>query len=70
MALIGREMTIKKVAETLGINDKSIWVIFNYWIKKAKQTQDQSRVSKIGIDETSIKKGHNYVTVGVDLYQF
>ena len=67
MALIGREMTIKKVAETLGINDKSIWVIFNYWIKKAKQTQDQSRVSKIGIDETSTKKGHNYVTVGVDL---
>ena len=34
---------------------------------KARQKQDMSKVTFIGIDETSLRKGHQYVTVVHDL---
>ena len=39
------------------------------WIERAHQADDQSNVTVLGIDETSSKKGHSYVTVAVDMEQ-
>jgi transposase len=43
--------------------------VLNYWITKAFSSNIQSAITSLGIDETSSKKGHNYVTVAVDLKQ-
>jgi transposase len=67
MHLIEQEMPVNKVGETLDEYPNRIWTIFNYWIDVAYTEADHSTIKKIGIDETSSKKGHNYVTVGVDL---
>jgi len=67
MSLIEREMPVNRVAETLGVNAQRIWTLFNHWVGKARQADDPSCVSRLGIDETSTKKGHNYVTLAVDL---
>ena len=67
MLLIEYEMPVCKVADTLDVTQPRIWRIFNYWIKRAFAKDDLSRVRRIGVDETSRKKGHNYITLFVDL---
>jgi transposase len=67
MLLIESEMPVKKAANILGIYDMRLWRIFNYWVNKAVESDSQQLVSAIGIDETSIKKGHNYITIAVDM---
>ena len=51
----------------MGEYPNRIWRIFRYWINLSYQSDDPSEVSKLGFDETSRRKGHSYVTVGVDL---
>jgi len=65
--LIEREMPVNRVAEILKVNPQRIWTIFNHWISKARAADDPSMLTKLGVDETSTKKGHQYVTLGVDL---
>lgn len=67
LALIEREMPVNRVGEILKVNPQRIWTIFNHWISKAKAADDPSTITKLGVDETSTKKGHHYVTLGVDL---
>ena len=67
LALIEREMPVNRAAEILKVNPQRIWTIFNHWISKAKANDDPSRLTKLGVDETSTKKGHHYITLGVDL---
>ena len=67
LALIEREMPVNRVAEVLKVNPQRIWTVFNYWINKAKAADDPSTLTRLGVDETSTKKGHHYITLGVDL---
>lgn len=67
MLLIESEMPVNKVGKVLSEYPKRIWTIFNYWIGIAYSEADHSKITRLGIDETSTKKGHNYVTLGVDL---
>lgn len=67
MLLIEYEMPVKDAAELMGIYDMRLWRIFDYWITRAYNADDQKGVSKIGLDETSVRKGHNYVTTAVDM---
>jgi len=67
MLLIESEMPVSKVANCVKVTSPRIWRIFNYWIGQAKSKDDLSNVCEIGIDETSTKKGHNYVTTFVDM---
>lgn len=67
MLLIEQEMPVSKVSQTLRETSPRIWRIFNHWIGKAVSQDDVSNVLHVGIDETSSRKGHNYVTVGIDI---
>ena len=67
MLLIENEMPVNKVGKILGEHPNRIWRIFDYWINLAYQQDDPSGVTKLGLDETSRRKGHTYITVGVDL---
>lgn len=67
MALIEKEMPISKVGKCLKENPHRIWTIFNYWIEKAYLEDQPKTPRQLGIDETSRRKGHHYITVAVDL---
>lgn len=67
MLLIENEMPVNKAADILKVYPKRLWTMFNYWVALALSKDKQSTVTAIGIDETSRKKGHDYVTVAVDL---
>lgn len=67
MALIEREMPVNKAADLLGEYPQRLWNIFNYWVSIAYREDDQSEVTQLGVDETSVRRGHDYVTVAADL---
>ena len=67
LAMIEREMPVNRVAELMQVNPQRIWTIFNHWVGKALRADDPSAISQLGIDETSTRKRHNHVTVGVDM---
>ena len=65
--MLAQSMPVSKVAEMLGEHDTKIWRVIIYYIKKSRAKEDFSSVSTIGIDETSFKKGHKYVTILADI---
>lgn len=67
MLLIEQEMPINKVGKVVREYPNRIWTIFNYWIGISYNAADHSGIEQLGIDETSSKKGHKYVTVAVDM---
>jgi transposase len=67
MLLIESEMPVTKAADIMDVYPQRLWTMFSYWVGKAHSADDQSGVSVLGVDETSSKKGHTYITVAVDM---
>jgi transposase len=67
MLLIESEMPVSKVSECIGVTAPRVWRVFDYWIERAFSKDDLSEVKFIGVDETSTKKGHSYITQFVDM---
>lgn len=67
MLLVESEMPVNKAAHILKEYPNRIWTIFNYWIGIAYSEADHSGIKTLGIDETSAKKHHRYVTLAVDM---
>lgn len=67
MLLIEREMPVSSVSRTVHETAPRIWRVFNHWVRKAVGKIDMSQVRHIGVDETSKRRGHSYITQFVDL---
>lgn len=67
MQLIENEMPINKVGKLVNENPHRIWTIFNHWIERAYSADMPKTPEKLGLDETSKRRGHNYVTVAANL---
>jgi len=66
MALV-REMPVAPLAELIGETDMRVWRIVHHYVDEAVDAQDLSRVVRVGIDETSSRRGQHYVSVFADL---
>ena len=64
---LAKKMPVLQVGKLLGENDKKLWRVIHHYVDEARSKEDFSDVLKIGVDETSRKKGHNYITIVVDL---
>lgn len=60
-------MTMNQIAKFLNIHDKTIANIIKRYVERKRMNLDLSHVKRIGIDETSSKRGHNYITIFFDL---
>lgn len=67
MLLIEYEMPVSRVASALRVVPNRLWRVFNYWVADGVCKDSLATVTQVGIDETSSKKGHNYVTICADL---
>jgi len=67
MALIEGEMPVSSAAGILHIWAPRLWRIFAHWVGRARSRVDLSGLNKIGMDETSSRRGHKYVMLSVDL---
>ncbi len=64
--LIMANMPIAQTGRVLRCNEKSLTNILGYWVDKAVDDRSLADVKNIAIDETSFKKGHEYVSVVID----
>jgi transposase len=62
-----REMPVKKAGEILGETDQKLWRALFAHVEAAWQDLSWENVIWVGADEMNRKKGHNYLTVFVDL---
>jgi transposase len=62
-----REMPVNTVSQIIDVDDNKLWRMMHYYTEVARQQEDYSGVKKIGVDETSKAKGHDYVSLFVDL---
>lgn len=62
-----REMPVLAAAKIIGITDTRLWRIVRHYVDEAVDGLDLSGLAALALDETASKRGHNYVTVFVDL---
>ena len=62
-----KAMPVAAVARIVGEHDTRIWRVLHHYVDEARAEADFSGVWRVGVDETSSKRGHNYVTLFVDL---
>lgn len=63
---LAKDMPMNAVSRLLGEHDTRLWRIMHYYVENAIALQDLSTVTKISTDETSAKRGHDYVTIFMD----
>ena len=67
MVLLAKAMPENEVSRLLGEHDTTLWPILNHYVNEAKENQTFKGVKRIAIDETSPAKGHQYVSLIMDL---
>ena len=62
-----KAMPVKTVAAYIGEHDTRLWRILHHYVDQAREQVDFSKITRFGVDETASKRGHNYVSLFVDL---
>lgn len=65
--VMAKSMPVKAIAALVDEHDTRIWRIVHHYVDQAREKEDYSAVTTVGVDETSSKRGHNYVTLFADL---
>lgn len=60
-------MPVAVVSKIVGESDDKLWRMLDRYVEQARLQEDFSKVKAVGMDETSRRKGHDYITLFVDL---
>lgn len=61
------QMPVHGVAQLTGISDSALWRIVNHYVEDAKQRIDCGALRQVGVDETSARKRHDYISCFFDM---
>jgi transposase len=62
-------MPVNAIARHVSETDKRLWRVLEHHVDEAREQADYSEVTSVGIDETSSRKHHSYISVIMDLDQ-
>jgi transposase len=62
-------MPVLAVARLVGEHDTKLWRVVDHYVGAGRRRMDASGVSRVAIDETAARRGHDYVTLFVDIDQ-
>lgn len=60
-------MPVAAVSRLVGESDDKLWRMLEHYVDLARLQEDFSGVKAVGLDETSRRKSHDYITLFVDL---
>lgn len=60
-------MPVKQVSKIIGEGDEKPWRMLEKYVVAARELEDFSDLESIGMDETSQKKHHDYISLFVDM---
>jgi transposase len=66
MALVA-EMPVRAVADLVGEHDTRLWRVLHHYVERARAGRSDRNVRRVGIDETSARRGQDYISLFVDL---
>ncbi len=64
---LAKSMPVKSIAAFVNEHDTRLWRVLHHYVDSARDNGDYSEVRQVGVDETSSKRGHNYVSLFVDI---
>jgi transposase len=67
LMILLREMPVATVAGLVDEHDTRLWRVLHHYVGHARAQEDFSDVRKVGVDETSSRRGHRYITVVADV---
>lgn len=56
-------MPVAHVARPVGVSGDRIWRVLRFHVDRARAQEDHSAVRRVGVDETSTRRGHQYLTL-------
>ncbi len=56
-------MPVAHVARLVGVSDDRIWRVLKHHVEQARAKEDHAAVRRLGVDETSTRRGHHYLTL-------
>lgn len=62
-----REMPVAAVARLVREHDTRLWRVLHHYVEEARERVDFSTVQRVGVDETASRRGHDYISLFVDL---
>jgi transposase len=62
-------MPVAAVARNVGEHDTRLWRVVHYYVEQGRERADMSSVTRVAIDETAARRGHNYIRLFVDIDQ-
>jgi transposase len=62
-------MPVNTVARMLGEHDTRLWRVLHHYVEQARARSDASAVTRVAIDETAARRGHDYISLFVDIDQ-
>jgi len=62
-----REMPVLAAARIMEVTDKRLWRVVHHYVSKAVEQFDLSELTAFGVDETSARKGQDYVSIFIDM---
>lgn len=62
-------MPVGAVARIVGEHDTRLWRVLHHYVEQARARIDASELTRIAIDETAARRGHNYITLFADVDQ-
>lgn len=60
-------MPVAAAARILGVHDTKLWRVVQHYVEAAVDEMDLAAMRRVCIDETAAKRGHNYITLFVDI---
>jgi len=60
-------MPVAAAARLMDENDTRMWRVLHHWVEEARERTDYKDVRRVAIDETAAKRGHDYVSLFVDI---
>ena len=60
-------MPVAHVARLIGVSDDRVWRVLRHHVVAARAREDHSEVARIGVDETSSRRGQRYISLFHDI---
>lgn len=60
-------MPVAAIARMVAEHDTRIWRVLEHYVQAARATLDFSAVTRVGVDETSARRGQDYISLFMDL---
>ena len=60
-------MPVKAVARMVGEHDTRLWRVVHHYVDQARARADAASVTRVAIDETAARRGHDYISLFVDI---